>query len=50
MTVKVEFHDDVQATAERIWGVLADAEHYFIHLLPAKAPAPATPRSGSGVS
>jgi hypothetical protein len=28
MTVQVEFCDDVQATAERIWDVLTDVQHY----------------------
>jgi hypothetical protein len=28
MTVKVEFYDDLQATAERIWDVLTGVEHY----------------------
>jgi uncharacterized protein YndB with AHSA1/START domain len=28
MTVKVEFSDDLQATAERIWDVLTDVKHY----------------------
>jgi ribosome-associated toxin RatA of RatAB toxin-antitoxin module len=28
MTVKVEFQDDVPATAERMWDVLTDVQHY----------------------